>query len=87
MLTSDATRPITPADDPLLRGLSFLSRHHGRPVSPEQLGRSLPLEGGIVDDKRSSWVAIFLWTASYSRFSVGSCLDCDLRSVAYEPNS
>lgn len=39
-----------PAGDPLLQALSWLTRHHGRPRSPESLRAGAPVEGALAPD-------------------------------------
>ena len=39
-----------PAGDPLLQALAWLTRHHGRPRSPESLRAGVPLEGALAPD-------------------------------------
>lgn len=39
-----------PAGDPLLQALSWLTRHHGKPRSPESLRAGAPIEGPLTPD-------------------------------------
>lgn len=39
-----------PAGDPLLQALAWLTRHHGKPRSPESLRAGVPLEGVLTPD-------------------------------------
>lgn len=39
-----------PAGDPLLQALAWLTRHHGRPRSPESLRAGMPLDGPLAPD-------------------------------------
>ncbi|MBW8847930.1 MAG: type I secretion system permease/ATPase [Burkholderiales bacterium] len=39
-----------PAGDPLLQALAWLTRHHGRPRSPESLRAGVPVEGALAPD-------------------------------------
>lgn len=39
-----------PAGDPLLQALAWLTRHHGRPRSPESLRAGAPVEGALAPD-------------------------------------
>lgn len=39
-----------PAGDPLLQALAWLTRHHGRPRSPESLRAGMPIDGVLAPD-------------------------------------